>query len=40
MEEKKKGFFAKLVDGLFKTRDALVRGIKNVFSAVDRKSVV
>ena len=31
----KKGFFAKLVDGLSKTRDALVRGIENVFSGYD-----
>ncbi len=35
MGEKKKGFFAKLVDGLSKTRDALVRGIENVFSGYD-----
>ena len=35
MEEKKKGFFAKLFDGLSKTRDALVRGKENVFSGYD-----
>lgn len=35
MEEKKKGFFAKLVDGLTKTRDAVVQGIENVFSGYD-----
>ena len=34
MEEKKKGFFAKLVDGLSKTRDALVRGIEMFFQAM------
>lgn len=32
MEEKKKGFFARLKEGLTKTRDNLVRGIDNVFS--------
>ncbi|MDO4788706.1 MAG: signal recognition particle-docking protein FtsY [Johnsonella sp.] len=35
MEEKKKGFFAKLVDGLTKTRDAVVHGIENVFSGYE-----
>ena len=35
IEGKKKGFFAKLVDGLSKTRDALVKGIENVFSGYD-----
>ena len=32
MEEKKVGFFAKLKDGLAKTRDNIVRGIDQVFS--------
>lgn len=32
MEEKKKGFFARLKEGLTKTRDNLVKGIDNVFS--------
>lgn len=32
MEEKKLGFFAKLKDGLAKTRDNIVRGIDQVFS--------
>lgn len=32
MEEKKMGFFAKLKDGLAKTRDNIVRGIDQVFS--------
>lgn len=31
MEEKKKGFFSKLVEGLNKTRDAVVTGLENVF---------
>lgn len=31
MEEKKKGFFAKLVEGLNKTREAVVSGLENVF---------
>lgn len=31
MEEKKKGFFSRLVEGLAKTRDAVVSGIENVF---------
>jgi len=31
MEEKKKGFFSRLKEGLTKTRDNLVRGIDNVF---------
>ena len=30
--EKKKGFFGRLVEGLTKTRDNIVRGIDNVFS--------
>jgi fused signal recognition particle receptor len=32
MEEKKKGFFGRLVAGLTKTRDNIVRGIDSVFS--------
>lgn len=35
MEENKKGFFSKLVEGLTKTRDAVLHGIENVFSAYD-----
>ncbi|EIC95022.1 signal recognition particle-docking protein FtsY [Lachnoanaerobaculum saburreum F0468] len=31
MEEKKKGFFSRLVEGLTKTRNAVVSGIENVF---------
>ena len=31
MEEKKRGFFAKLVEGLNKTRDTIVSGLENVF---------
>ena len=31
MEENKKGFFSKLVEGLTKTRDAVVSGLENVF---------
>ena len=31
MEEKKKGFFSKLVAGLSKTRNAIVSSIENVF---------
>lgn len=32
MEEKKKGFFRRLVDGLSKTRDQIVSGIDSIFS--------
>ena len=32
MEEEKKGFFARLKEGLTKTRDNIVKGIDNVFS--------
>ena len=32
MEEKKKGFFSRLKDGLTKTRENLVKGIDSVFS--------
>lgn len=35
MEEKKKGFFSKLVEGLTKTRDAVISGIENVFLGYD-----
>lgn len=35
MEEKKKGFFSRLVEGLAKTRDAVVSGIENVFLGYD-----
>ena len=31
MEEKKRGFFSRLVEGLTKTRHAVVSGIENVF---------
>ena len=31
MEEKKRGFFTKLVEGLNKTRDTIVSGLENVF---------
>ena len=31
MEEKKKGFFSRLVEGLTKTRDNIVSGIDSVF---------
>jgi fused signal recognition particle receptor len=36
MEEKKKGFFGRLVAGLTKTRDNIVRGIDSVFSGFSR----
>lgn len=32
MSEEKKGFFARLKEGLTKTRDNIVRGIDSVFS--------
>ena len=32
MEEKKKGFFGRLVDGLAKTRDNIVSGMDSIFS--------
>ena len=32
MEEKKKGFFSRLVDGLAKTRDNIVSGMDTIFS--------
>ena len=32
MEEKKKGFFSRLVDGLAKTRDNIVSGMDSIFS--------
>ena len=32
MEERKKGFFGRLVEGLAKTRDNIVSGIDNIFS--------
>ena len=32
MREEKKGFFARLKEGLTKTRDNIVRGIDSVFS--------
>ena len=32
MEEKKKGFFSRLKEGLTKTRENLVKGIDSVFS--------
>ena len=35
MEEKKKGFFSRLVEGLTKTRNAVVSGIENVFLGYD-----
>ena len=35
MEEKKKGFFSRLVEGLTKTRNAVVNGIENVFLGYD-----
>lgn len=35
MEEKKKGFFSRLVEGLAKTRNAVVSGIENVFLGYD-----
>ena len=35
MEEKKKGFFSRLVEGLSKTRDAVVNGIESVFLGYD-----
>lgn len=35
MEEKKKGLFSKLVEGLTKTRDAVISGIENVFLGYD-----
>ena len=35
MEEKKKGFFSRLVEGLTKTRSAVVSGIENVFLGYD-----
>ena len=35
MEEKKKGFFSSLVEGLTKTRNAVVSGIENVFLGYD-----
>lgn len=35
MEEKKKGFFGKLVAGLSKTRNAIVSGIESVFLGYD-----
>ena len=35
MEEKKKGFFSRLVEGLTKTRNAIVSGIENVFLGYD-----
>ena len=33
MEEKKKGFFCRLVDGLTKTRENIVSGMDSIFSA-------
>ena len=35
MEEKKRGFFSRLVEGLTKTRNAVVSGIENVFLGYD-----
>ncbi len=35
MEENKKGFFARLVEGLTKTRDAVVSGLESVFLGYD-----
>ena len=35
MEEKKRGFFSRLVEGLTKTRNAVVNGIENVFLGYD-----
>ena len=35
MEEKKRGFFSRLVEGLTKTRNAVVSGIENVFLGHD-----
>ena len=35
MEEKKKGFFSRLVEGLTKTRNAVVSGIEHVFLGYD-----
>ncbi len=38
MEERKKGFFGRLVEGLSKTRNNIVSGIDNIFngfSAID-----
>ena len=35
MEEKKKGFFSRIVEGLTKTRNAVVSGIENVFLGYD-----
>ena len=35
MEEKKRGFFSRLVEGLAKTRNAVVSGIENVFLGYD-----
>ena len=35
MEEKKRGFFLRLVEGLTKTRNAVVSGIENVFLGYD-----
>ena len=32
MEEQKKGFFSRLVQGLTKTRDNIVSGIDSIFS--------
>ena len=35
MEEKKRGFFSRLVEGLTKTRNAVVSGLENVFLGYD-----
>ena len=32
MEEKKKGFFSRLVEGLTKTRENIVSGMDSIFS--------